>query len=201
MDSFDSYLRKFVNTERIYKPQINVIAAGGGVSLAQLLMVPGSSAYVGGMEFPYEQSVVTELLDSHSSKFAKAYAEKAVSAEVACGLAEIAKRKSPMNVGIGITAALTTNRYRRGDNHAYICMSTADYNIERIVHVKFEKLPETLHADDRQVWRDAYIHDKRITEDRTIAMLALALAFGFEVEHYHTMKNSGMLEEVDFHDN
>lgn len=195
MDNFDSYLRKFVNTERIYKPQIHVIAAGGGVSLAQLMMVPGSSAYVGGMEFPYEQSVVTELLDSHSGKAAKSYGEKAVSAEVACGLAEIAKRKSPMNVGIGITSALTTNRFRRGDSHAYICMSTADYNIERIVHVKFDKMDESMHEDVDVVF------EKRATEDKTITKIALALAFGFEVEHFHTMKLLGMLEEVDFHDN
>lgn len=109
------------------KVPIDFILAGGGVCLSQILLIPGNSCFVDSVRilqnFPFAD---------------KSVSEQALRELLAHGRF-LSPSESPKT--IAATSALTTNRYRAGDNHAYIG------NRERSYHLIFPKLTETEYAE------------------------------------------------------
>ena len=132
-------------------PLMVVIAvSGGGVaSISDLLLVPGASRTVLEVQVPYSFSALSDLLGYPP--------EQAVSQEVAekmalaCQVrAEQLSEGSLPTAGVACTAALVTDRQRRGDNRAHIALATSGSLASS--HVALEK----------------GLHD-RVTEDRIVS--------------------------------
>lgn len=190
-ENFFEYLTNFVKTEHPYSPRLSAYCIGGGASLAHLMCVPGSSKLVSGIYLPYDNNVVaTELDETIGSEASIRYMEKAVQAKVALDLAEMARRKNPDGVGIGVTAALTTNRYRKGDTHAFIAFTESDWKIATVHHVSFKKMEENYHSNENVVAR------QRLWEDEILSRLVISIVYGFENDLFNDLCESGVVKEV-----
>lgn len=103
---------------------IHVVATGAGAGIQEELWgVPGSSAYLSGASFPYDQAEQEELLGFLPEHF--------VSREAAVDLASAAYMKAykfggKKPVGIGLTASVASERIHRGDHRFDICVMTND---------------------------------------------------------------------------
>ena len=132
-------------------PLVIVIAASGGgvASISDLLLVPGASRTVLEASVPYSFSALSDILGYPP--------EQAVSTEVAEQMAlachrraeQLAERSVPM-AGVACTAALVTDRQRRGDNRAHIAIAT----------------PQSLTSS--HIALEKGLHD-RVTEDRIVS--------------------------------
>jgi nicotinamide mononucleotide (NMN) deamidase PncC len=117
---------------------IHVAATGGGAGLQQSLWeVPGSSAYLSGTSFPYDQAEQEELLGFMPKQFC--------SKEAAINLASAAYMKAykfggKAPVGVGITASVTSEREHRGEHRVHCCIITDDKVLSS--SFKMEKRPD-----------------------------------------------------------
>lgn len=98
----------------------SIICAGaGGSAAAALMSVPGCSNALVEAQFPYHHCISTQLLDYRPRSFVSS--PVAVSfAQAAFNRCEAVLNTSQSIIGIGGSAALSTNRQRRGRNSAFI---------------------------------------------------------------------------------
>jgi hypothetical protein len=194
MDSdFSLFLKEFVSTKHPYEPKLCAICVGGGASLSLIQTIPGSSRLMGGIYLPYDNAVVATMLsDELGDEASKRYHEKSVQKKVAEDFASIAMRKSPDGTGIGITAALTTNRFRKGDTHAFISFASNDWRVRTTYHLRLSKLPEEHHKDANL----SGLSVVRATEDETIARLAISIVYGFGNDLFYEFEKNGLITEV-----
>ena len=123
---------------------IHVIATGGGAGIQnELWGVPGSSAYLSGASFPYDQAEQETLLGFMPEHF--------VSREAAVDLASAAYMKAhkfggKKPVGVGLTASVASERIHRGDHRFDICVMTDDkvITLEKILTKGVGVLPMSL---------------------------------------------------------
>jgi nicotinamide mononucleotide (NMN) deamidase PncC len=170
---YDKFLMDLVGTYQDQR-KISVVSCGGGsASLARLSLIPGASKLLHSIDCPYDQTATINILRGAGIYLTET--DSMVSRKVALGLGFAAMNRSIRDIGIGVTGAITTNRYRRGNNAAYIsiCMNWLE---KRIVVVNFDKLPESVYSDPIVPWREQTIFATRQKEDETIAMVALCLA-------------------------
>ena len=104
---------------------VHVIATGAGAGLQQLLWeIPGSSAYLSGASFPYDQSETEELLGFKPT-------DSFCSEEMAIDLASAAYMKAykfggKKPIGLGLTASVASEKVHRGDHRYHVCLITDD---------------------------------------------------------------------------
>ena len=103
-----------------------VVTGGGAQAVADLLAVPGASRTVLEAIVPYSQAAQTALLGQT--------VEQSVTAEAAAVFAQAAYRRAialranetvPV-IGLACTAALATDRPKKGDHRAHLGVSTAE---------------------------------------------------------------------------
>lgn len=100
------------------------IAGGGTDALADLLRTPGASGLVEGATIPYSPGQMTEFLGYEVAQACcQATAWKMANAAFRRAINNKAER-SPL--GVACTAALGTNRVRKGESRAHIAMQTSD---------------------------------------------------------------------------
>lgn len=187
------FFEKFVSAEHPYCPKISAICVGGGASLALLQTIPGSSKFVSGIYLPYDTATVASEMESELGTDASVrYMEKAVQHRVALDLAEMARRRSPDGVGVGVTAALQTNRYRRGDNQAYIAFTESDYKMASVYHLMFPRLDEKAF----EFAMAAGLAALRRNQDEVISQLILSIVYGFGNDLFEKLEASKMLTEI-----
>ena len=103
---------------------IHIIATGAGAGIQkQLWEVPGSSAYLSGASFPYDQTEQEELLGFTPEQFC--------SETAAIDLASAAYMKAfkfggKNPVGVGLTASVASEKEHRGDHRNFVCVITND---------------------------------------------------------------------------
>lgn len=101
---------------------IHVVATGGGAGLQQFLWeIPGSSAYLSGGSFPYDQAEQEEFLGFMPKQFC--------SEEAAIDLASAAYMKAykfggKKPVGLAITASVASEKEHRGEHRVFACVMT-----------------------------------------------------------------------------
>ncbi|MDH3346134.1 MAG: CinA family protein, partial [Kiritimatiellaceae bacterium] len=109
-----------------------VFTGGGSGALHALLSTPGASRFVFGAKIPYSPEALSDFLGEPP--------EQAVSPETAVNLAREAFKfhgSGGSFLSISCTAALATNRSRRGDDRAFICIKTAQS--EKVFSLYFSK--------------------------------------------------------------
>jgi len=174
---FDLFLERFVGNYT--GPRIAAVISGGGVSLSGLALIPGASGVLYEVSCPYD-TLATERTIYLGNSMTRYFHKKAVSGDAAWEMARAFENLHPYNTKvIAITSALTTTRFRRGENQAFICIG--DGNINSVYNLKLTKLPEEIYTDPIASWK-THIIRKRKEEDRLVAEVALKLATGFEAK-------------------
>ncbi len=113
-----------------------VTTGGGSSAFNALLTTPGASRFVVEANIPYSPEALERFLGEKP--------EHSVSPAIASKLAVRAFEQSPPaegcpkgGVGISCTAALQTDRERRGENRAFICIKTSE--AEKLYALYFSK--------------------------------------------------------------
>ena len=135
-----------------------VVTGGGTQALADLLAVPGASRTVLEALVPYSDSALAEFLGTTP--------DQAVSPETATALARAAYKRAtvlrPENehplAGVACTAALATDRPKKGQHRAHIGLATGEG--VRVFSLTLEK-----GARDRQ-------EEERVVSDLVLGALA-----------------------------
>lgn len=136
-----------------------VATTGAGLSFQyNLWKKPGCSKYLVGFFTPYAKTELQSFLGFNLE-------ESFVSKEIAMDLAMAAyikavtfkvKENNPGNpIGIGITAAVATNRLPRGEQRAFICLITKDISIIKEVLLNKELGEEYRKVHDQIIANEA----------------------------------------------
>lgn len=105
------------------QPRLYVVASGAGAGIQKVLWDrPGTSKFLVGAEFPYDRRATSDFLGFEP--------DKAVSRLTAIQFAQAAYLRAcrgtgtGMPIGLGLTAAVTTDRERRGENVVEVAVMT-----------------------------------------------------------------------------
>ena len=110
-----------------------VVTGGGAQSISRLLRVPGASRTVLEILVPYSERALTDFLGERPNQVASVETAEAMSRQAHRRAVELAEADVPL-VGIGCTAALATDRPKRGAHRVHVARCTSDstvtYSIE-----------------------------------------------------------------------
>lgn len=174
-------LQLYEKIQKYNGPKLVFIISGGGIGVTDLVKVMGASKIVHAIQIPYDSDEAVrfvtqnirlplpsgmEPIELENIKFvSEDWAKHLCNA----GLTEYAGSKCKV---FAITAGITTNRYRKGENHAWIACGTTADNIETH-HLQLPKLSE----EDHDKMFPGYVDWKRGSDDRQIADFVLDLVF------------------------
>lgn len=178
-DVFDDFVHRYQG------PKLAFVVTGGGIGIHQLAQTLGASRILHAIHVPYSyeesQSFIYRAYVSPKGKeLGSEYKQKAVSARGADLLCMAGARNWPNCKVISCTASTTTNRWRRGENEAFLSLVnptehyTSFENKVKRYHKKVSKLDE---EDYNRLGLD-YAQQKRREEDREITRYILKLALG-----------------------
>lgn len=158
-------------------PKLTIVASGGGSHLSLLTSIPGSSALINAVYHPYsveatEQFIEGTVVPIPLEKSGESY--KSVQSGMAAMLAKSAYLKTKDGIGVGVTAALTTNRSRRGLNEAFIGIYDPLTGY-RLWHAVFDKISQDQYARLGKTAIEVVSLSKRQEEDRTLTQIVLDL--------------------------
>lgn len=147
------------------------VAGGGNALITDVLDVPGASRTVLEIVVPYADTAMAEFVGRPGESIASSVS--IVSTEHAVAMAESARRRASRLArdvddddlyGLAVTAALATDRPKRGDHRAHVALATTDGVTSR--RIDLEK-----GADDRA-------GEDRIVADAALTFVAEQLGLG-----------------------
>lgn len=172
-DNTDFDMTKFVT--QYEGPKLSLLFTGLGADAAQIVAIAGASRVVYDIQIPYAREAVEAItgpLDAPS-----------VSKEQVLALHA---RTCPQGVRkVTVTGAITSTRYRRGENHAYIAIDSTDGGPVRTWHMSLRKMDEKYHE------RPLVVNSARRCDDAMICEVAFNLLMG-----QHPDWTEGSLVEV-----
>lgn len=169
-------------------PKLRLLFTGVGSFATGILGIPGASNVVESIFVPYsKESVVSLILEKHPTPhdFLEA-GYSSVSLEMVNGLHACNSRKAEGLLPVTVTGAITSTRYRRGENHAFIAMGLGSVDI---YHLQLDKLKEEEHTEDQ-------VYIKRYVQDRMVSESAIALATGTQSDLVDELQKNGFLRKV-----
>ncbi len=129
------------------------VAGGGSLAISDLLIVPGASAFLLEARVPYSSPALTEWLGRAP--------EQSCSRETALAMSVVAYQRarqmsadSDLAIGVGCTAALVSDRPKRGEHRAWIATQTM--NATRLVELSLSK-GLRVRADEERLVADALL--------------------------------------------
>ena len=102
-----------------------VVTGGGAQAIAWLLTVPGASRTVLEVLVPYSERALADFLGDRPRQVASVETAEAMSRRAYRRAVELADSDGPM-VGIGCTAAIATDRPKRGPHRVHVARCTSD---------------------------------------------------------------------------
>ncbi|TXT33381.1 MAG: hypothetical protein FD138_1895 [Planctomycetota bacterium] len=134
------------------------VTGGGSLAISDLLSVPGASAFLLEARVPYAPAALTEWLGREP--------EQSCSRETALAMAVVAWHRATKlstqpdhAIGVGCTAALASNRPKRGEHRAWIATHSA--NATRLVGLSLAKGQRDRVSEERLVARASRLHCSR----------------------------------------
>jgi nicotinamide mononucleotide (NMN) deamidase PncC len=177
MEPYQERLRVFVR--RYQGPKLAILATGGAATLSMLATVPGVSRILDSIHVPYATEASDACCLFPVASLGAVSPEKV--SEMLSGLEQQTLARSEPLVRVVVSAALTAQRYRRGENHAYVVLSV-DGQARRNFHIRFSKFSEEEHA----ALTESEKTERRLLEDWELTDKVLCL-----IEH---VVNEGTLE-------
>lgn len=127
-------------------PKIHFVGIGGAVSFAQILSIPGSSKIIKSVLLPYDADAVSDIcFEGYPFSPEKWVSQETVQRISESMTSETLNPEKPYLLVV-CSAALTTNRWRKGDNHAHVCIRKSDGS-PKFHHFKLLKLDEDIYND------------------------------------------------------
>lgn len=172
-------------------PKLRLVATGMGATLGGLFAIPGSSNLIDSLFIPYSKDSLERFIrkaevPGYDAVFgenaASSVSKEMVVAMHAANCCEASNAVAPVT----ITAAITTSRYRKGNNHAFIAVGLAN---PVVYHLLLDKLQEHEHVEPA-------IIPKRHIQDTLISLVALHLATGIPSSVLDELQAVGALTEV-----
>lgn len=174
--------------KELYKgPPISLWITGGGFSFLDMLKTPGCSKFLDSVVIPYSEGSIRAKMDEvglwngHKSSCSQEAIEDYV-----YYLWRNSPRYSSYCRCMAVSAALTTYRYRKGENRAFISMidSNVYFKKENLVtyELTLDHTPESRYIDDNK-HKDEIIDSIRMNEDRKISDLMMKILVGEYIEH------------------
>ena len=105
-----------------------VVTGGGAQAISRLLRVPGASRSVLEILVPYSGRALTDFLGHQPRQVASVETAEAMSRQAYLRAVELAEADVPL-VGIGCTAAIATDRPKRGGHRVHVARHTADSTV------------------------------------------------------------------------
>ena len=102
-----------------------VVTGGGAQAISRLLRVPSASRTVLEILVPYSERALTDFLGHQPHQVASVETAEAMSRQAYRRAVELADADVPL-VGIGCTAAIATNRPKRGPHRVHVARCTSD---------------------------------------------------------------------------
>lgn len=158
----------FTFLESYKGPKLSLLFTGCGAHAAELLLVPGASKVLYDLQIPYSHEAVEVLTGP--------LAVPSVSKERV--LALHARYRPEDVLRVTVTAAITSARYRQGENHAYIAIDSANTG-SRVWHLTLRKVEEKYHKSSGQ---HSVAAMARNIDDYMICEIALTLVLGQEFD-------------------
>lgn len=166
-------------------PPLTLVIAGGGVHAALLGAVPGSSRFLNSVHVLWSQAALRDWLARDAPPRQVVRDESLCSAQAARAMVRAARIAPADGLVVAATAALTTDRPRRGDNRAFISTSRGETYL-----LNLPRLTEQQHVAALTAARQAAPHGpagsgaahlgdidtRRAEEDELLASCVLAIA-------------------------
>jgi len=105
-----------------------VVTGGGAQSISRLLRVPGASRTVLEILVPYSERALEDFLGERPNQVASVETAETMSRQAHRRAVELAEADVPL-VGIGCTAALATDRPKRGAHRVHVARCTSDSTV------------------------------------------------------------------------
>ena len=122
----DAEIRDLIRRIHASPAQAVVVVTGGGAqSISRLLTVPGASRTVLEVLVPYSERALTDFLGERPHQVVSVETAEAMSRQAHRRAVELAEADVPL-VGIGCTAAIATDRPKRGPHRVHVARCTAD---------------------------------------------------------------------------
>lgn len=196
---FQEFLLRFVAATANGR-RLSTVTTGGGISLCQLGAIPGASGLLVSTYTPYSTDESVYFIKTNypmARRKGEGFREKAVSATSAEELYQAlwTKNKAAGHTlidNIAVTASLTTTRWRKGDNQAFITIENPKTLETETWHLRFSKFNQSDH--ERLSELDVFL--VRTVQDEAVATTALSLATGFERDRLEEDIFSGNLCKV-----
>lgn len=102
---------------------------GGSSAIAQLLAVPGASRTLLEATVPYHEASLAEYIGGPPDRACSGKTARALAMAAFQRARRFAPDTGPL-LGVGCTAALTTDRQRRGADRCYVAIQTIDTTVE-----------------------------------------------------------------------
>jgi hypothetical protein len=137
---------------------------------------------------PYSKESVSDLLRRLHPQGGEDVIESAqsVSQEMVVALHLCNSRNLRGTIPVTATGAITTTRYRRGENHAFI--ATGQASVE-VYHLLLDKLSEQEHTPEA-------VAKKRYIQDRMVSEVALTMALGAQSDIVDELQKNKYLVRV-----
>ncbi|MCB1647462.1 MAG: hypothetical protein KDI36_18515 [Pseudomonadales bacterium] len=132
------------------------ITGGGSQAIADLLAVPGASRTLLEALVPYNADSLASFLGGAPDQSCSAKTARAMAMSAFRRCQQLHQGTTPC-YGVGCTAALATDRARKGENRCYVAVQSADTTLE--FHLTFPRT-ET-RPEQEQECRDLVIHAMR----------------------------------------
>ncbi len=105
-----------------------VVTGGGAQAITWLLTVPGASRTVLETLVPYSERALKDFLGERPRRIADSETAEAMARRAYCRALKLAHADVPV-VGIASTAAIATDREKRGDHRAHVARCTSDSTV------------------------------------------------------------------------
>ena len=128
-------------------PKLAFVVTGGGVDIHRIAQTAGASKILHSIYAPYAREESVKFISDYLSESdGKAFDEKAVCAKSAHLLCKAGLERWSTCRVVACTAAITTDRYRRGLNQAYVAIGEPSSKKITEYHLSLSKLEEYEHG-------------------------------------------------------
>ena len=185
---FDDLTRRFVKEYQGYP--VHIVSVGAGNYFSRIELVPGCSRVLDSISLPYSyKSVCSLFLDGCDHDGYSSVSKEMVdlmSYNVNCRIQEMGTYV-PIRT-VCMTAAVTTTRFRKGNNHAYVTICDMHEDEESGIdkktwHLQLPKLSEEIHTSlcSHPLHKTLVTHLREV-EDELLSTFVMALIMGEEPE-------------------
>lgn len=127
------------------------VAGGGNAVITDLLDVPGASRTVLEVRVPYAEEAMDDLLALVGEQVSDGSVSRATAEAMGSACLSRARDLAPGErvIGVACTAALVTDRIKKGEHRAHVAVAGADGSLHREVTLEKGRLDR--QAEDRLV--------------------------------------------------